>query len=117
MLRKVGLLDAEPLLDGSRGDFAVPQRLHDRGAGGMRERLKDARLIFPQHVLHNIRIFAFSNIRNSRSRSIKFRVAASWRSRTFEIFPRFFSINYRRCPRIPEIPPLSSRRDTRGAPS
>src|SRR5258708_34991589 len=65
VLRKIRLLDAEPLLNGSGGEFSDTKNLDDRDAGRMRERLKDARLVRPQGVLHIFRIFELSNIRKS----------------------------------------------------
>src|SRR5438552_3332472 len=63
MLRQVGLLDTQYLLDGARGNLAIAKDFHDGYAGGMGESMEDARLVVPQHGLHKIRIFDISNIR------------------------------------------------------
>ena len=70
VLREVRLFDPEPLLKSSAGKFPVPQHLDDGDAGGVREGLKDTRLVGPQSVMHDISIFDLSNIRKLRDRRI-----------------------------------------------
>ena len=52
MLREIRLFEAELLLDGPRGEFAVAQDLKNGDAGGMGERMKDIGLVCAQRLLH-----------------------------------------------------------------
>ena len=52
VLREVGLLDSQPFLDSSGGEFGIAKDLDDGDAGGVRKRLKDARLVCSELVQH-----------------------------------------------------------------
>ncbi len=64
MLRNVGLLNAQPFLDGAGWHLPLAQNLKYGDAGGMSESLKDTGLVFLQHVLHKTIIFDWSNMLN-----------------------------------------------------
>ena len=67
MLRNVGLLYAQPFLDGAGWQFTFAQNFQNGDTSRMRERLKDTGLELSQQVLHNIIIFDWSNILNVRN--------------------------------------------------
>jgi hypothetical protein len=64
MLRNVGLLNAQPFLDGAGWHLTIAQNLQYGDTGRMRESLKDTGLVFLQRVLHKAIIFDWSNILN-----------------------------------------------------
>ena len=57
MLRNVGLLNAQPFLNGAGWHLTLAQNLQYGDAGRMSKRLKDAGLVFLQHVLHRSSVF------------------------------------------------------------
>ncbi len=65
MLRNIGLLDAQPLLNHAGRKLAIAQHFDNRDAGGMTQSLKNARLIGPEKVLLQLtRIFDLTNMCN-----------------------------------------------------
>ncbi len=71
MLRNVGLLNAQPFLNGAGRQLTFTQNLQYGDSCGMCECLEDTGLVLPQHVRHGFIIFDYTNILKYPSTTLK----------------------------------------------